>query len=41
MVADNHIFCTQCGTRLTALHYPDDDYRCPNEGCTEYDKVIK
>jgi len=33
-------FCSQCGTKLKALHWPEDDSRCPNESCIKYDKEL-
>ncbi len=33
-------FCRECGTRVKALHWPDDDYRCPNEKCKYFDVEV-
>ena len=41
MIRDTHWFCTECGTRLRAMSWPDDDYRCPESTCKEYDKTIE
>lgn len=35
------VYCLECGTKLKALHWPDDDYRCPNKSCCFYDQEIK
>lgn len=33
-------FCGECGNRLKALHWPEDDSRCPNKDCKNYDKEL-
>ena len=33
-------FCRECGTALKALHWPEDDYQCPNKNCIFFDVEI-
>lgn len=33
-------FCTECGSELKSMSWPDDAPRCPNTKCKQYDKTI-
>lgn len=33
-------FCRNCGTETEALHWPEDDYRCPDIKCPLHDLEV-